>query len=191
MSTGQHSTLWNCCVSLHFLFPVKIIMIMSSMKMSRLYLLLETAHNSVFFSPQMEIRLPFIILIYWDFVRSRRRCIQKCVLFFFSKSIFKANFQNGCKIATFRMPAGGHGCLQEGHGFDAWVWQSPSVLSAGAATPRQDVQGRDAIKGFKIKQRWAPRIWLNPNFPPRCVPTAFSLPVIGCECWRPNLKLVL
>lgn len=146
------------------------------------------AHNSIF-PPLMEMRLPFIILINWDFVRSRRRCIQKCVGFFLS--IFKANFQNGWKIATFRMPAGGHSCLQEGHGFDAWIWQSPSVLSAGAATPRRDVQGRNAIKCFKIKQRWAPRIWLNPNFPPRCVPPASSLPVTRHESWRPNLKLVL
>lgn len=73
----------------------------------------------------------------------------------FSKSIFKANFQNGWKIATFRMPAGGNGCLWEGYGFDAWVWQSPSVLSAGAATPRRDVQGKDAVEDFKVKQQWA------------------------------------
>ena len=46
---------------------------------------------------------------------------EMCFFFFFFKSIFKANFQNGWKIATFRMPAGGHSCLQEGHEFDAWV----------------------------------------------------------------------
>lgn len=185
LSISPCSALRNCLEIVHFLLHIKNHDLMVHLDV----ILLSAFTNSPQFRffPQMEVRLPFIIPIEWDFVFGRGGCSQNGGCF---KSMFKANFQNGWKRAPYRTLARRDGCLQEGSGLDAWVWQSPSVLPAGAAIPHRDVQGKDTIKYFKIKQQWAQWIWLNSNFPPLCIPPAFPSRGLkaGGQAWNMLFK---